>query len=215
MFASPSKPTLDSTLAHSADHVAGIDEVGRGCLAGPVFAAAVILPPDCRLPGLADSKRLKAPQREALSITIRQVAIAWAVGRAEVDEIDRLNILQATFQAMRRAVNALQPAARQCWVDGNQNPRLEFPVRLIVGGDALAPCIMAASIVAKVARDAEMTQLCARYPGYGFSQHKGYGTPAHMAALRALGPSPLHRMSFAPCREAAGSMPDARCPIPA
>lgn len=181
--------------------VAGIDEVGRGCLAGPVFAAAVVLRADASstIAGLDDSKRLSAGRREALSKSIRLHALAFSIGRAEVEEIDCVNILQATLLAMRRAVAGLGLTPEECWVDGNQDPRLEVPTRLIVGGDALAPCIMAASIVAKVARDHEMESLDARYPGYGFAQHKGYGTPAHLAALRELGPSPIHRMSFAPC----------------
>lgn len=184
--------------------VAGIDEVGRGCLAGPVFAAAVMLRGDASstIAGLDDSKRLSAERREELSEKIRAQALGFAIGRAEVEEIDRINILQATFLAMRRAVSALNLPPQECWVDGNQDPRLGLATRLIVGGDALAPCIMAASILAKVARDQEMRALDTQYPGYGFAQHKGYGTPAHLAALRSLGPSSIHRMSFAPCARA-------------
>lgn len=185
--------------------VAGIDEVGRGCLAGPVFAAAVILPANASrvIAGLDDSKKLGAERREELSEKIRAQALGFAIGRAEVEEIDRLNILQATFLAMRRAVAALNLPPQECWVDGNRDPRLGLSTRLIVGGDALAPCIMAASILAKVARDHEMQALDAQFPGYGFSQNKGYGTPAHLAALREHGPSAIHRMSFAPCAQAA------------
>ena len=182
--------------------IAGIDEVGRGCLAGPVFAAAVVLGPGSRIVGLNDSKKLGARQRVTVAAEVRATSVAWAIGRAEVEEIDQLNILQATFLAMRRAVGALSRPAQVCWVDGNQDPGLGLPLRLIVGGDALEPCIMAASIVAKVARDQEMERLAIRYPEYGFEQHKGYGTPAHLAALRRFGVSPLHRLSFAPCAEA-------------
>ena len=193
-----STPCLSSELA-----IAGVDEVGRGCLAGPVFAAAVILESAKGIMGLNDSKKLSRRQRERLASEVCARSTGWAVGRAEVEEIDRLNILQATFLAMRRAVAALQFRAEVCWVDGNQDPGLGLPTRLIVGGDALAPCIMAASIIAKVARDQEMERLAIQYPEYGFEQHKGYGTPAHLEALRCLGVSPLHRMSFAPCAEAA------------
>lgn len=206
-------PPIPSPLAQRASSlVAGVDEVGRGCLAGPVFAAAVILPLEAQIPGLNDSKKLSARLRAQLSAQVREQALACAVGRAEVEEIDRLNILQATFLAMRRAVAALGIPPNECWVDGNQDPGLGLPLRLIVGGDALAPCIMAASIVAKVARDQEMEGLDARYPGYGLAQHKGYGTPAHLAALREHGASPIHRMSFAPC--ALASSPVSHCPSP-
>lgn len=183
--------------------IAGVDEVGRGCLAGPVFAAAVILPPRCEIEGLDDSKKLGANRRERVSEIIRVQALGWAIGRAEVEEIDCINILQATFLAMRRAMQALRISADECWVDGNQDPRLEIPVRMIVGGDALEPCIMAASVLAKVARDQEMRRLDTLHPGYGFAQHKGYCTREHQAALRTLGVSPIHRMSFAPCAHSA------------
>lgn len=185
-----------------AVRIAGVDEVGRGCLAGPVYAAAVVLAPGARIADLNDSKKLSAPKRQVVAQRVREQALAWAIGRAEVAEIDALNILQATFLAMRRALAQLSPAPQVCWVDGNQDPRLGLPVRLIVGGDALAPCIMAASVVAKVARDEEMERLCALHPGYGLAQHKGYGTPAHLDALHRLGPSPVHRLSFAPCATA-------------
>lgn len=179
-----------------------MDEVGRGCLAGPVYAAAVILADGTRIEGLNDSKKLSALQRERVAQRIREQALAWSIGRAEVEEIDALNILRATFLAMQRALAQLDPAATECWIDGNQRPPLDLPLRLIVGGDAIEPCIMAASVLAKVARDAEMTRLEAAFPGYGLAQHKGYGTPAHLAALARLGVSPLHRMSFAPCMQA-------------
>ncbi|MGQ0529478.1 MAG: ribonuclease HII [Panacagrimonas sp.] len=183
--------------------VAGFDEVGRGCLAGPVFAAAVVLPPGAIIDGLNDSKKLTAAQRMDVAERLRIAAVAYAISRAEPEEIDRLNILQASFLAMRRALAALNARPGDCWVDGNQNPKLGLPTRLIVGGDGIEPCIMAASVLAKVARDQEMERLSIQYPDYGFAQHKGYGTRAHLAALRRFGISPLHRLSFAPCAEAA------------
>lgn len=182
---------------------AGIDEVGRGCLAGPVFAAAVVLNPEQELVGLRDSKKLSPRQRERLSQSIQTSALAWAIGRAEVNEIDELNILQASFCAMHRALEQLSVVVEECLVDGNQDPGLPVRTRLLVGGDAIEPSIMAASIVAKVARDREMQQLEQRLPGYGFARNKGYGTAAHLQALSSLGPSDQHRMSFAPCRRAA------------
>lgn len=200
------RTTLDQQSVQSAVRIAGIDEVGRGCLAGPVFAAAVLLHAEVELPHLNDSKKLSVTQRRDIAAELCHVAQTWAIGRAEVEEIDQLNILQATFLAMRRAVHALTIRPEVCLVDGNQDPGLGLPTRLIVGGDAIEPCIMAASIVAKVARDREMERLSLQYPEYGFAQHKGYGTPAHLAALRRYGPSPLHRMSFAPCRAAAAEI---------
>ena len=186
--------------------IAGLDEVGRGCIAGPVFAAAVILPAQFELKGLNDSKKLSAAQREKLAPAIEACAIAWAVAAASVEEIERLNILQASLLAMQRAARALgvQPTAAQ--VDGLQAPELDCPVQTVVGGDAKIPSIMAASIIAKVARDAEMRRLDAEHPGYGFRQHKGYGTPEHLAALRRLGPCAIHRMSFAPCSSSARAL---------
>lgn len=183
--------------------VAGIDEVGRGCLAGPVYAAAVVLPERHGLEGLRDSKRLSAAQREALAPQIIERAEDWAIGIATVEEIDRINILQATFLAMRRAVAALRRPPQLCLVDGNRPPPLGCEVRTIVGGDRSVDAIMAAAIVAKVARDAEMVRLDAQFAGYGLAAHKGYGTPDHLEALRRLGVSPLHRLSFAPCAQAA------------
>lgn len=181
--------------------VAGVDEAGRGPLAGPVVAAAVVLEPGVEIPGLADSKLLSAERRAELEVLIRQRSRAWAVGRAEVEEIDRVNILRATFLAMRRAVEALRPAADYVLVDGNACPPLDCPVEAVIGGDRLVPAISAASILAKEARDREMRQLDERYPGYGFARHKGYGTAEHLDALRRLGPCPLHRRSFRPLRE--------------
>jgi ribonuclease HII len=183
---------------------AGIDEVGRGCLAGPVYAAAVILPEGHGIAGLRDSKRLTPAQRDAVAPQIRDRALAWAIGIASVEEIDRLNILRATFLAMARAVQALKLRPELCLVDGNQVPELGCVTRAVVGGDATVESIMAASILAKVARDAELVRLDAHHPGYGLSQHKGYGTPQHLGALCALGPSKVHRMSFAPCAERRG-----------
>ncbi len=178
--------------------IAGVDEVGRGPLAGPVVAAAVILDPTRPIAGLADSKKLSPARREQLSVEIRAKAWAWALGRAEVAEIDRLNILHASLLAMRRAVAALSIAPDQALVDGNRCPKLACPCEAIVKGDATVPVIGAASILAKVARDAELRQLHDRYPQYDFARHKGYPTAAHLDALRRHGPCPEHRRSFAP-----------------
>ena len=188
----------DDGAVRARKFVAGVDEVGVGPLAGPVFAAAVILRSDCRIDGLADSKVLSARQRETLSDEIKQNALAWAIGRAEVEEIDRINILQARLLAMQRAVAALSPAPTLILVDGNQAPQVVCAVKTIVRGDATEPAISAASIIAKVARDAEMCALCAIYPGYDFAGHKGYPTAAHLAALERLGACAIHRRSFAP-----------------
>jgi len=178
---------------------AGVDEAGRGPLAGPVVAAAVILPAGC-IDGLDDSKKLSPERREALAGLIRERALAWGLGRAEPEEIDRLNILQASLLAMRRAVASLRPAPALLLVDGNRDPRCGIPARTVVGGDGRLAPIAAASILAKVHRDREMAALDARYPGYGFARHKGYPTAAHLQALAALGASPVHRRSFAPVR---------------
>lgn len=195
--------------ARAAGRVCGVDEAGRGPLAGPVVAAAVILDPAQPIDGLRDSKVLSPRQRAAAALAIRAGALAWAVAEASVEEIDKLNILQATLLAMRRAVEALRPAADYALIDGNQLPRLAIPARTIVGGDALEPAISAASILAKTHRDALMAEFDARHPGYGFAEHAGYGTPQHLERLRALGPCPLHRRSFAPVRHllAAGGLP--------
>lgn len=179
--------------------IAGIDEAGRGPLAGPVFAAAVILTPT-PIAGIADSKQLPAARRSALAAIIRDRAVGWAIGRAEVEEIDRLNILQASLLAMQRAVAALTPKPALALVDGRDRPLLPCRVESIVRGDVCVKAISAASILAKVARDAEMIELEKRYPGYGFARHKGYGTREHLAALRRLGPAPIHRCSFRPVR---------------
>ena len=184
--------------------VAGVDEVGRGPLAGPVVAGAVVLDPARKIKGLKDSKELSPNQREELAAVIRDRATAWALGRAEVVEIDRINILRATLVAMRRAVDALAADVRVAYIDGNIAPSIDGCATVaVVGGDAKVPAISAASIIAKVARDAEMVAAAARFPGYGFECHKGYATAVHLAALKKLGPTPLHRRSFAPVGEAA------------
>lgn len=182
--------------------VCGVDEAGRGPLAGPVVAAAVILDPDRPIPGLADSKKLSEKQRLRLAQAIRTRARAWAVAEASVEEIDCLNILQASLLAMQRAVQGLALVPVQVLVDGNRSPRLSVPVRAVVGGDATVPEISAASILAKTVRDALMLDLHRSYPGYGFDRHKGYPTEAHVDALRRLGASPCHRRSFGPVRTA-------------
>ncbi|MFQ5469565.1 MAG: ribonuclease HII [Gammaproteobacteria bacterium] len=180
--------------------VAGVDEAGRGPLAGPVVAAAVILHPARQISGLTDSKALSAKKREALDQEIREKALAWAIARAEVEEIDEINILQASLLAMKRAVRKLQPVPELVLVDGNRCPDLDFSVEAIVKGDLKIPAISAASIIAKVARDKEMLFLDAQYPGYGFATHKGYPTKAHVASLYDIGVSPVHRKSYGPVR---------------
>jgi len=178
----------------------GVDEAGRGPLAGPVYAAAVILDPARPVAGLADSKTLTPRQRETLALEVRLRAVAWAVSSASVEEIDTLNILQASLLAMRRAVEQLAVMPQQVLVDGLHRPRLKIPVRAIVRGDATVAEIAAASILAKVARDMEMLALHLQHPQYGFDRHKGYPTSAHLAALREHGASAVHRRSFAPVR---------------
>ncbi|MCC6296459.1 MAG: ribonuclease HII [Pseudomonadales bacterium] len=180
----------------------GVDEVGRGSLAGDVLAAAVMLDPRQPIAGLADSKRLGAARRERLYAEITTRCVAWAVGRATVAEIDRLNILQACLLAMHRAVAALAEVPELVLVDGNRLPNWSYQARAVVGGDATIACISAAAIVAKVTRDRELGALDADFPGYGFARHKGYGTGEHCAALERLGPCALHRRSFAPVRRA-------------
>ncbi len=180
--------------------IAGVDEAGRGPLAGPVTAAAVILPAGHGIEGLADSKKLSERKREALAVLIKQRALAWCVAEADVAEIDEYNILQASLRAMQRAVAGLQQQPQEVLVDGNQCPVFSMPARAIVGGDGLEPAISAASILAKVTRDAQMRLLDAVYPGYGLAQHKGYGTAVHLAALAERGATVIHRRSFAPVR---------------
>ena len=191
-----------STSANQGFLRAGVDEAGRGPLAGPVVVAAVILDPARPIAGLDDSKKLSEKRREALYPQIVECALAHCVVVVEAREIDRLNIFQATMAGMSRAVAGLAPAAQEALVDGNKLPKdLPCPGRAIVGGDALEPAISAASILAKVTRDRLMVALDATHPGYGFALHKGYPTPAHLAALQRLGPCVQHRRSFAPIRQ--------------
>jgi ribonuclease HII len=182
--------------------ICGVDEAGRGPLCGPVVAAAVILNPACHIEGLADSKKLTERARDRLAPIIKRDALAWAIAEASVEEIDRLNILHATMLAMKRAVEALDKVPHEVLVDGNRVPEIAMSARAIVKGDALEPAISAASILAKTHRDAMLVQLHVQYPDFGFDQHKGYPTAVHLAVLARLGPTPHHRMSFAPVREA-------------
>lgn len=182
---------------------AGVDEAGRGPLAGPVMAAAVILDPQRPIAGLADSKQLSARRRDALEEEIMEKALAWAVARAEVEEIDTLNILHASMLAMQRAVAALSPAPVLALIDGNRCPSpLPCRAEAVIKGDQTVPAISAASILAKVARDRELLKLEELYPGYGFARHKGYPTKDHVACLDRLGVTPVHRRSFGPVRRA-------------
>jgi len=187
-------------MAAGARHVAGVDEVGVGPLAGPVVAAAVVLPRATHLPGLDDSKRLSPRAREGLAVAIRAEALAIGVGEVEPAEIDRLDIYRASLEAMRRAVASLQPRLDldHVLVDARRIPAIDVPQTSIVHGDAVDGSIAAASIVAKVHRDRLMREISSRHPGYGFERHMGYGTAEHLSALRRLGPSPVHRRSFAP-----------------
>lgn len=184
--------------------VCGIDEAGRGSLAGPVIAAAVILDPRQPIDGLRDSKKMTARQRDSVALLIRERALAWAIGAAQVDEIDAINILQATLRAMARAVAALRPAAQFALVDGNQMPALAIPARCIVGGDDSEPAISAASILAKTHRDALMRSIDEVHPGYGFARHAGYGTADHLRQLQRLGACAQHRRSYAPVKAVLG-----------
>jgi len=186
----------------SAALIAGVDEAGRGPLAGPVTVAAVILDPARPIPGLNDSKQLSEKRREAVYPHIIEHALAWHIEFIQAAEIDRLNILQATLTGMRRALLALPPHPMQALIDGNRVPEaLPCPARAVIGGDATEPAIMAASILAKVARDRHMLALHRTYPQYGFDRHKGYPTAAHRQALAEHGPSPEHRRSYAPVRK--------------
>ena len=178
--------------------VCGVDEAGRGPLAGPVVAAAVILDPDNPIAGLNDSKKLSAKRRAALAIEIRAKALAWAVCEASVEEIDQINILQASMLAMQRAVRSLAIAPERALIDGNRCPELPCPAEAIIGGDGKVASIAAASILAKTVRDAGMLELHQRYPQYGFDRHMGYPTALHFAALQEHGVSPIHRRSYAP-----------------
>ena len=181
--------------------IAGIDEVGRGCIVGPVVAAAVILDPDRPIVGLTDSKKLSEKKRSLLAEEIKAKALCWAVARADASEIDRINILQATFVAMQRAFAQLSILPDYVMVDGNRLPNIDCPGEAVVGGDALVAEISAASILAKVARDEEMTTLDRFFPGYAFAKHKGYPTKAHLLALAELGITPQHRQSYAPVKK--------------
>lgn len=195
------QPSLFGTDdANAIECAAGVDEAGRGPLAGDVYAAAVILNPAYTIDGLADSKTLSEKKRGALALLIKKHSLCWSIAVATVEEIDRLNILQATLLAMKRAVEGLVMAPALAWVDGNQSPRLNCRVNTVVKGDSLVPAISAASILAKTARDHELLRLHALYPEYAFDQHKGYGTALHLARLKQYGPSPVHRRSFAPVR---------------
>ena len=189
---------LDFTLVEEL--VAGVDEVGRGPLCGAVVTAAVILDPARPILGLNDSKKLSEARREALFDEIREKALAWCIARAEVEEIDRLNILQATMLAMQRAVEGLGVTPKLALIDGNRCPKLAVPSAPVVKGDSRVPAIAAASILAKVSRDREMLEMDRLYPGYGIAGHNGYPTPVHLEALKRLGPTPIHRRSFGPVR---------------
>ena len=195
-----------SRVASSAKPIliAGIDEVGRGCIIGPVIAAAVILDPGHPIPGLTDSKKLSEKKRRQLAAEIKSSALGWAIGRAEASEIDTINILQASLLAMHRAVSQLQPKPDMARVDGNRLPLLACPGEAIVQGDLLISEISAASILAKVSRDDEMLILDSLYPGYDLAVHKGYPTKAHLAALEKLGPCSQHRFSFGPVKRVTG-----------
>jgi len=189
--------------------ICGVDEAGRGPLAGAVYAAAVILNPDYLIAGLADSKKITEKKRDALAIEIKQHALAWAIASSSVNEIDEINILQASLLAMKRAIESMQQQFNQVLhaktilvqVDGNQCPKIDFPCEAIVKGDSKVQAISAASILAKTARDAELYALDKQYPMYGFAQHKGYPTALHMALLQQHGVSPVHRLSYAPVRK--------------
>lgn len=190
-----------NSVLYKNKHIAGVDEVGRGPLAGPVLAAAVILDPDNMIEGLLDSKKLSEKKRELLFDEIIQKSIAYAIGRAEVEEIDQINILQASLLAMQRAVAQLAVTPEVALIDGNKCPKLSCFSEAIVKGDGKVAEIAAAAILAKVTRDREMLELDKAYPGYGLAQHKGYPTKAHMLALEEIGISPIHRVSFAPVKK--------------
>lgn len=209
--AAPVNLSLALDLGVAERQICGVDEAGRGPLAGAVYAAAVVLNPGRPIDGLADSKVLSANQRQALATQIRDHALAWAIASSSVEEIDRLNILRASLLAMRRAVLKLRPAPLLAKVDGNQAPRLPCAVELVIGGDAIVPAISAASILAKVARDLAMLRCHRRFPVYGFDQHKGYGTQQHLRALAQFGPCPVHRGSFAPVRAVTSRSERAEC----
>ena len=191
-----------SLVAQAHELVAGVDEVGRGPLCGAVVTAAVILDPNRPILGLNDSKKLTEARREKLYDEIGEKALSWHIARAEVEEIDELNILHATMLAMQRAVEGLHITPKMAMIDGNRCPKLTMPSEAVVKGDSKVPAIAAASILAKVSRDREMAAFELIYPGYGIGGHKGYPTPVHLEALARLGPTPIHRRSFAPVRQA-------------
>ena len=191
---------LDFNLVE--DLVAGVDEVGRGPLCGAVVTAAVILDPNRPITGLNDSKKLTEARRERLYDEICEKALSWCIARAELEEIDELNILHATMLAMQRAVEGLSITPKLAMIDGNRCPQLSMPAEAVVKGDSKVPAIAAASILAKVSRDREMAAFEVQYPGYGIGGHKGYPTPVHLEALDRLGPTPIHRRSFGPVRRA-------------
>lgn len=195
----------DGFLAEGLTLICGVDEAGRGPLAGPVCAAAVILPPHLEIPGLTDSKKLSDKRRRELFPLIKEQAIAYGIGFADHEEIDRYNILQATFLAMERALAQLPVRPQLALIDGNREKDFGLPVQTVIKGDARSANIAAASVLAKVSRDDVMLEMAQRYPGYGFDIHKGYGTKAHYDALRALGACPIHRRSF--LRKFYGSQP--------
>ncbi|NLY59454.1 MAG: ribonuclease HII [Gammaproteobacteria bacterium] len=197
-----SQMMMEWSLPEGQELVAGVDEVGRGPLCGAVVTAAVILDPNRPIEGLNDSKKLTEARREALFPLIKEHALAWAIGRAEVHEIDQLNILHATMLAMQRAVAGLSIQPDRVLVDGNRCPVLPMPSEPVIQGDGRVPAISAASILAKVTRDREMAEMELLYPGYGIGKHKGYPTREHLTALRTLGATPIHRRSFAPVRNA-------------
>jgi ribonuclease HII len=197
----------EAARSRGALHIAGIDEVGRGCLFGPVVAAAVILPKDCCLPGLTDSKKLSPKKRNQLDPQIRELALAWAIAAVDVETIDRINIRRASLEAMRRAVEQLKLTPDFLLIDGKDTIRWDCPQQPVIKGDATSFSIAAASVLAKVHRDRLVVELDAKYPGYGLARHKGYGTPVHMEALARLGPTPLHRRSFQPVAQAALQFP--------
>ena len=188
------------TLIYCSGVVAGVDEVGRGPLIGDVVTAAVILDPEKRIEGLRDSKKLSEKKRESLACQIREEAIAFAIGRASPREIDELNILHATMLAMKRAVESLSVAAESALIDGNRLPDLNIPSKFVIKGDDTYACIAAASILAKVERDADMRELDSQYPEYGFAKHKGYPTKAHLEAIQKFGILDAHRRSFGPVK---------------
>ena len=192
----------DAMLEESADLIAGVDEAGRWPLAGPVVAAAVILDPMRPIDGLRDSKKLTEASRERLAAEIKERALDWSVAHATVEEIDELNILQATMLAMKRAISGLTVRPSLVLVDGNRVPRIDLPVNAIIQGDDKIAAISAASIIAKTTRDHWLVELDERYPEYGFAKHKGYGTKEHLEALAKYGPLPVHRKSFGPVKQA-------------